>query len=360
MQQSEAYHHHDNNFGFLRLLLASLVILSHSPELIDGDRSNELLTLVFGTLSLGELAVDGFFLISGFLITKSFENSRTIISYLRKRVVRIYPAFLVAYFVSFCIVGPLSGASLRSLTGFDWLRVVVAAVLLQPPHLTGAFEGMHYPLLNGAMWTISYEFRCYLLVVVLGVLGVYRRPLWLIVITLVLLALLCLDIRIPVGPITRIAVGEPHETIRLTAMFCVGSLFYIFQRAVPLRLAYVYAAAISMTVLLSYQPLAEGSLAIIGGYLIFWVALHAKIGLLAQVNSSTDISYGVYLYGWPIQNSLIYYFRDISPWTLTLATLGMATILGFLSWRWVESPFLAPRKGRASANTLLSGHSKSS
>jgi peptidoglycan/LPS O-acetylase OafA/YrhL len=88
-----------NNFSVLRILFATLVILSHSTELIDGNRSSETLTRLFGTISFGVLAVDGFFIVSGYLITKSYLSSEPI-SYLVKRTLRIYPGFIVAFVVS--------------------------------------------------------------------------------------------------------------------------------------------------------------------------------------------------------------------------------------------------------------------
>ena len=74
----------NNNFGFLRLLFAILVIVSHSPEAIDGNRSREILTNIFGTISFGEFAVDGFFMISGYLIYKSYQNSTSFKNYIFK------------------------------------------------------------------------------------------------------------------------------------------------------------------------------------------------------------------------------------------------------------------------------------
>ena len=86
----------DNNFGLLRLIFASMVIVSHSPLLLDGDRSREFLTRIFGTLTGGDVAVDGFFLISGYLITKSFIDTPAIVSYLKRRVARIVPGYAIA------------------------------------------------------------------------------------------------------------------------------------------------------------------------------------------------------------------------------------------------------------------------
>ena len=96
-----------NNFGFLRLLLATLVIVAHSAEILDQNRNREILTNIFGTITFGELAIDGFFLISGYLILNSFLSSSTLKSYLLKRVLRIYPGFIVASLFCIFVLIPL-------------------------------------------------------------------------------------------------------------------------------------------------------------------------------------------------------------------------------------------------------------
>jgi peptidoglycan/LPS O-acetylase OafA/YrhL len=81
----------NNNFNALRFWFASLVILSHAPELQDGDRRHELLTQIFGTISFGEMAVQSFLLISGYLIVKSWQERPQVAVFLTHRILRIYP-----------------------------------------------------------------------------------------------------------------------------------------------------------------------------------------------------------------------------------------------------------------------------
>jgi len=131
-----------NNIGFIRLLAASMVIVSHSPELIDGDRSREPLMRVFGTLSLGEVAVDIFFLISGYLITRSYLTTRHW-NYVTRRVGRIYPGYLVAYFLCIFAVGPMAGVPISLLNRASYAKIVGHAMWLDMPRLK-AFATQHF------------------------------------------------------------------------------------------------------------------------------------------------------------------------------------------------------------------------
>jgi peptidoglycan/LPS O-acetylase OafA/YrhL len=86
--------------------------------------------------------------------------------------------------------------------------------------------------------------------------------------------------------------------------------------------------------------IAESAFAVLGGYLLFWFALHLKSTVLQTLNGKDDISYGVYLYAWPVQNAIIFFFGIKSPGTLTLLTLPLVYIIGYASWRFIERRFV--------------------
>jgi peptidoglycan/LPS O-acetylase OafA/YrhL len=361
----KCFGHHKNAFGSLRLAFASLVIAAHVPEVVDGNARRELLTRIFGSMSFGELAVDGFFIISGFLIASSYLNSSSIRSYLVKRVVRIYPAFLVASLLCILVVAPLGGADLRAMPWAFFQKAIGHALTLNPPPNPGAFAGTHYDGLNNAMWTIRYECRCYLLVILLRAMGLLHRP---GVLGTLALSLILVSPWVPNDPALAPAwahlplwLGIPTLATKLTGMFLAGATFRALQHRLPLTPKYMLLAAAILVGCLSVPSLARLGVATAGTYLIFGIAALGRGTILERINNDNDISYGLYLYAWPIEKLLIAYGLVSPLWLLALCVWLSAVAMGALSWFSIEKPALRFVKpfGKAGVRPSLAGRRKS-
>jgi peptidoglycan/LPS O-acetylase OafA/YrhL len=341
----------DNAFGFMRLMFASFVIFSHTPTIYDGDYQNELLKNVFGAVTFGEIAVDGFFIISGFLITASFVNSRSLLDFLTKRVARIYPAFIICSALCVFLVAPAGGASLDAFNASTIAKSFFLMVTLQPPVVDGAFAGTDYAALNGSMWTIAYEFRCYLLVPLLAALGLLKLRTATLAATLALIAIVVAQ---PLGVYRLIDALPLHpglwfgiaaETFRLTAMFLAGTCFYLYRDHLRSSPALLVGAAVILAGCLFLENMSNAAIPLCGGYLIFALAAHGSDGL-NQVNTRNDVSYGVYLYAWPITKVVLWYAPDISLFWAVVLTLIGSYAMGWASWVGVERPVMNWVKSR--------------
>lgn len=335
-----------NNFGFLRLFFASLVIVSHSPEIIDQNRSREILTNIFGTISFGEVAVDSFFLISGYLILKSFYTTSTVKSYFTKRILRIYPAFIVASLFCLFVVTPIAGGwhLLANLHVADWFKAFTKLLILDSPEVDGLLLRNQPFALNGAMWSIWLEFLCYVSIPVFFLLGFHKKRLY-IAVTLVIVSLYIFllisnkDIWLPYP--LRISA---YLSTRLLSAFLIGGAFYYFRDRVIWNRNLSLASLAFLLICLNFKYTAELGFFIFGGYLIFNFALNYKNKILNQIGTKNDISYGVYLYAWPIQMLIVQHYPSVSPIVMTLSTMACVTILGYLSWIYIEQPFMKMKK----------------
>ena len=332
----------NNNFNFLRLLFASLVLVSHGVEIVDGDRHREPLTYLFGTHSLGELAVDGFFLLSGYLIIRSWQHKPVLKDFLLKRIRRIYPGYLVAFGLCVCVLAPLGAASVSGyLAELSFPSLLKQAALLQMPATPPIFGGRPYPIINGAMWTITFEFRCYLLVALIGLLGASRQQVIWGTLFLVSLGLTLLPAVLP-SAVTSLHLAS-HPIARLLPYFGAGACFHLFRRHIVYKGTYAAIAAIIVVASLFRFGLSALALPTFGGYCLFWMA-YAHLPFLRYFTRSHDISYGVYLYGWPIQKLMTWYFPSISPWALLFPMFLLSLLAGYASWQLIESRFLQRRR----------------
>jgi len=171
--QVQKFGRHSNAFGFLRLFFASAVIISHVPEIFYGNRNKEILTRLFGSISLGDLAVDVFFLISGYLITASFMVAKRHLITCKRELLE-NPSFLCAYFICGLIVAPVGDAKMPNQPA-QFISIIVRALLLQPPNVGDTFPDTPFPFLNSSMWTINIELKCYLLVLLIGSLVLFNK-----------------------------------------------------------------------------------------------------------------------------------------------------------------------------------------
>ncbi|MVN77379.1 acyltransferase family protein [Hymenobacter sp. HMF4947] len=328
----------NNNFNLLRLTFAFLVILAHGPELLDGDRHRELLTRVFGTASFGDVAVDGFFLLSGFLIVKSWERKPELKDYFEKRIRRIYPGFIVAILLSAFFFAPLGVANVRTyFSEINYLGLLLTTLTLHLPNLPSMFVGRPYALINGALWSIAYEFYCYAIVALLGLLGATRqRWIWLALAVVGLAGLPWLNL------VNNSSFAGHHSVanfMRLITFFAVGACFCLFKKNIPLKTNWAAVAALALVPLLYFPMLEALARATLGAYAVFCFAF-TPIANLRVFQRMSDISYGIYLYGWPIQKVLDWYFPGAPLWGLVAATLVLACGFGLASWKLIESPML--------------------
>lgn len=328
-----------NHFNFLRFIFASLVILSHTFELIDGNRSREPLTGIFGTISFAEFAVDGFFLLSGYLIVKSWDSSPEIFAFLSKRILRIYPGFIVASLVCAFIVGPLGAEPADYFSHLEVKKLAYGIIRLWGPIVPPVFVGQPHAAVNGAMWTIPYEFACYLSVLLIGFCGLvkYRRG-WLAITACFFIAVLCQ--KLGLQPLLQeYSINLESSFFRLGMFFFTGGAYYLLRDEIKFCPRMAWGSGLILSMAMFYPVTSEPILAILGGYLLFHFSF-SPISLLESFQKLPDVSYGLYLYGWPIQKLLIWYLPELPAWWVFVFSFAGSVLAGLISWYLVEKPFL--------------------
>ncbi len=320
-----------NNFDAIRLAAAALVIFSHAFEIADGSRAREPLERLSGQISLGELAVLIFFSVSGFLITKSWVSAPSLNVFGRNRFLRIMPALIVCVAMLGLVAGPVFSAA----ASFDYFSdpqlgcfLLNAVFISKCGVLPGVFDG---GLVNAPLWTLAFEASCYALIAVLGVMRVLR-PLACLGIGLTLVAL-------TMAPGIAGAGTFLFKLALLGPPFFIGAAIARFAHRVPLdaRLAALSAAMLGLSL---FNGMLTTAFAFFGVYLVLWIAFAPLGRSVRRVGAAGDFSYGLYLWGWPVQMAAAAIIGG-PPAMNFLISLPAALVLALASWRYVEQPAIA-------------------
>lgn len=349
-----------NNFDSLRLILAVLVIFSHAFPLGRGSNASEpLFVLTHGLTTIGDLSVWGFFVISGFLITQSWLRAPTPLRFLKRRVGRIYPGFIVATLLSATIVVPLAatqpGYPFVSLGNFLFSTLRLLPYQTPPVFMKNAAPGV----VNGSLWSIAFEFWCYVGVMLLGLTRLLRRRyLLLLLLAGTIGCHIYLDITgwRPGGKFLAAIFGYPGLWATVLPFFLAGMTFQLFggPALVHLPAAMVAFAALVVSYFIPHGPVV--SLPTCGAYCLLTLAYLPRLNAL-NLGRYGDFSYGVYLYAFPIEQLLVMAAGgSLSPLRLFALAAPLSIAAGALSWFCVERHFLsrpARKKHEGSAAVLV-------
>jgi peptidoglycan/LPS O-acetylase OafA/YrhL len=355
-----------NSLNFLRLILALAVVFSHSITLgMFGSES------ILGKTTLGTVAVFGFFGISGYLIAGSAARNN-VGRYLWQRFLRIFPAFWICLLVTAFVFGTIAwfhlNPGLSRVCGLHcyltetngpfgyvihnfWLQVNQDTIAKTLP---GGFLGYGW---NASLWTLEFEFLCYLLLAAFSLLGLLQRRslvaliaaiAWIAEVVIVTTPSLAGNFASPLfDKWDTIHIGSLNlETMKvfvLVPIFLSGSLLYLYREKIPdsgaiaLGAAVLFLAGFVIPVGQKAPDYYQTSLdltAVFLVYLLIWLGIHLPFARVSAVN---DYSYGIYIYAFPVQQILVIWgVNKWGYWSYTMVTLTMVIPLAVASWWLIE------------------------
>jgi peptidoglycan/LPS O-acetylase OafA/YrhL len=322
---NEALQSRQHNFNFIRLATSVAVIYAHSFALSG----------VAAKPFFAGISVTVFFILSGFLISASYERSKTLSQFAVARALRIYPALIAVILVSALIIGPVftSHSLISYFTDSEVAEYLTNMTALRIQHsLPGVFENNPFPdFVNGSLWTLPLVLLCYALLVLVGV-AVKKKP-----VTFILILV----------PVLLFIWAHPYLIFRqryYNNIFCfaVGGLLYVLRKKI--RLDY-RLALLSLAVFIAGRVYLSGPVYVLVtgiscSYLVMFAAFIPN-NYLQHVTKHGDFSYGLYIWAFPVQQMLVVGFGHWSPLANFFGALLIGLLLAILSWHLIEKKAIA-------------------
>ncbi|WFU70960.1 acyltransferase [Bradyrhizobium sp. CB2312] len=343
--------HRDNNFNFIRAVAAFAVLVSHAFPIAWGSRTVQPFEAELHMHGgLGTLAVIVFFTVSGYFITQSAVRSKSTFDFWTARFLRIYPGLFISLLLTVLLgvgLSTLDFAQYFSTRGtFSYVPSGLSLLWVQY-ELPGVFDGNPFPqLVNGSLWTLFYEVLCYVMVSVLAVLGILqsktaRAAFFATYLVLYVVAKLMLMSGLFPGWVSKGAINFLTHLLDLSPAFVIGMLFYAYRDRLPLNFA-ICATLLACTALSANTPFYREMILFSVAFCTFYIGFRS-LKVLYPFNNLGDYSYGIYIYAFPIEQLVAYFFNGISPLGIIAIATPLTIGISAASWHTIEAPALALR-----------------
>jgi peptidoglycan/LPS O-acetylase OafA/YrhL len=340
-----------NNFDLLRLCAALAVMFGHSFWVQPAHHRTEPILKYTGLEYSGSLAVYTFFLISGILVSASYDRQKSIARFVVLRLVRIFPALIACVFATAFLLYPAFSA--KGFNAYEAGRYFIRNTTLFSGlqwSLPGLFEGLPLKIVNASLWTLPIELECYLLVMAAGLLGCFRSKwastaFWAAAAAAFSwVALHGYDARF----FRDLTVKPTGYSFYAPPFFMLGGFLYGVREKISVNLL-VGILLLPLYILNRHNIFGT---ALFYPLFTYWVFLFATTPLLHRFRPRSDYSYGVYLWAFPIQQIVTSVFPQWDN-LLGLAIAMPATLaVAAISWHCVEHPCIAFFRNRKSRSQI--------
>ncbi len=329
----------NNNFNLLRMIGALTIMFAHAMFITIGD------DITFETYpvkyTLGITTLNLFFVLSGMLVTASWFKHEDVLIYVLSRVMRIVPGLMVVAFVVPFLIGPfVTSYSISDYFSSPSLWLYWPFTVLLNPDMTlpGVFEGLpNDGVVNAPLWTLRYEAFLYALVVIAGVIGIFKNA------SLLKMALMsCFAVYVFVSFLTPLReIAAIDHLMHFGYAFMVGVCFHVYQRYVRLSL-FAGLVGLGIALLVVWQfGIVVGELLLIPSAALIgcWIA-YVPGGFVRGYNLLGDYSYGLYIWHYPIEQVVRLKLGDMPAYELFLISLPVVLAVSIVSWHFIERPAL--------------------
>ncbi len=284
------------------------------------------------------------FMISGYLITKSWNKNPNIFSYFWKRILRIYPGLIVSILFSTFVIGPLVSSldPLEYFKNIDIPNVLIYMATLRQKYLPGVFSQNIYPnSVNGSLWTLIGETTMYIVTAVIGLLGIFKKKWFLLI--FILAEIILYNIGIHHFNENEIRCMYIIFNVNNVTYYLIGACYYLYGDKIQYRKD-IFIFALILWIISFGTEFFEIVSYISIPYIVFHLAF-IPTKYLKTLTERGDFSYGLYIYAFPIQQTLVHLFQNnITSLKLFVFSYPITFLFAFLSWNLVEKRALQLKK----------------